>query len=184
MKHTKKLLAIILALALVLPALLTPASAASNRTSFPDVKPGAWYYPYVTQLAQAGGVHGLPDGTFRPTATITRAEVASIAVKLFQPGPILDNVVPADFYDSYASFVDRSYADYWARDAIFYAALSIDSPDFVNGLDWKQPATRADIALIMTDVYLMVMSFRDELTYDDWAVPAEEQAVLLIGDYN
>lgn len=179
MKHTKKLFALILALALVLPALLMPASAA--QASFSDVKSSDWFYPYVTRLAQAGGINGYPDGTFKPKNNITRAEVANIANNLFQPGPYLETYVPEDFYNSYASFIDRSYANYWARDAIFYAALSIDSPDFINGFDWKQPATRADIALILGRVYSLVMYFSGVLSYDDLGAP--EEAVWLVGDY-
>ena len=182
MKHMKKLLAIVLALALVLPGLFTPASAA--QASFPDVKPGDWFYPYVTQLAQAGGVHGLPDGTFKPTATISRAEVATIAVNLFQPEPFIEAYCPADLYTAYKASVEKSLGNHWARDAVFYAALCIDNSNYVDRYDWTKPATRADIALILTDVYLMVMSFRGELTDDDWMIPAEEQAALLIGDYN
>lgn len=184
MKHMKKLLALVLALALVLPGLLMPASAASSRTSFSDVKSSDWFYPYVTQLAQAGGINGYPDGTFRPKNNITRAEVANIAVKLFKPEPVVEAECPEDFYNSYKARVERRYGNYWAKDAIFYAALCIDDFNYVNGFDWTQPATRADIALILTEVYTMVMYYTGVLTYDDFAVPEEEQAALLVGDYD
>ena len=184
MKHMKKALAIILALALVLPALLMPASAASNRTSFPDVKSGTWYYPYVTQLAQVGGVHGLPDGTFQPLATITRAEVATIIVNLFQPQPYIEAYCPADIYNTYKAKVENKYANYWAKDAILNACVCMENYSYADNLDWTQPATRADIALIMSKVYRMVMDLKGELTEDDWMIPVEEEAVMLVGDYD
>lgn len=182
MKHMKKLLSIVLALALVLPGLLLPASAA--RTSFPDVKSGDWFYPYVTQLAQAGGVHGLPDGTFRPYATISRAEVATIAVNLFQPEPIIETYCPDNFYNAYKAKVEKNLPNHWAKDAVFYAALSIDDFSYVDKYDWTQPATRADIAVILSRVYEMVMFYKGLLTEDDFAIPVDEQAALLIGDFD
>lgn len=184
MKHMKKALAIILALALVLPALLMPASAASNRTSFPDVKSSDWFYPYVTQLARVGGVHGLPDGTFQPKATITRAEVATIAVNLFQPQPIIEAECPANYYDAYKARVEQSLGNHWAKDAVFYAALCIDDFSYVNGYDWTQPATRVDIAVILINVYATVMFSKGLLTEEEWAIPTEDRAALLIGDYD
>ena len=183
MKHMKKLLAIVLALALVLPGLLMPASAASGRTSFSDVKSSDWFYPYVTQLAQAGGVHGLPDGTFKPLATITRAEVATIAVNLFQPQPIIEAECPANFYNAYKARVEQSLGNHWAKDAVFYAALCIDDFSYVNGYDWTRPATRVDIAVILTNVYATVMFSKGLLTEEEWAIPEDDKAALLVGDY-
>ena len=184
MKHMKKTLAIILALALVLPALLMPASAASTRLSFPDVKTSDWFYPYVTQLAQAGGVHGLPDGTFQPKAIITRAEVATIAVNLFQPQPIIEAECPANFYDAYKARVEQSLGNHWAKDAVFYAALCIDDFSYVDGYDWTKTATRVDIAVILINVYATVMFSKGLLTEEEWAIPTEDRAALLIGDYD
>ena len=45
--------------------------------SFSDVSASAWYYEAVAGAAHYGWLNGYPDGTFRPNASITRAEVAT-----------------------------------------------------------------------------------------------------------
>ena len=47
-----------------------------NRYS--DVSAGRWYNNAVSTMTRAGIVNGYPDGTFRPNAPITRAEMAKI----------------------------------------------------------------------------------------------------------
>lgn len=39
---------------------------------------GAWYYDAVMLLASEGYINGYPDGTFKPDAKITRAEMSAI----------------------------------------------------------------------------------------------------------
>ena len=50
--------------------------ATENRYS--DVAAGQWYNNAVSTMTRAGIVNGYPDGTFRPNAPITRAEMAKI----------------------------------------------------------------------------------------------------------
>lgn len=50
--------------------------ATENRYS--DVSAGRWYNNAVSTMTRAGIVNGYPDGTFRPNAPITRAEMAKI----------------------------------------------------------------------------------------------------------
>lgn len=45
---------------------------------FSDVVPGAWYSDAVAWAAESGIVNGYPDGTFRPTAPLTREQMAAI----------------------------------------------------------------------------------------------------------
>lgn len=52
---------------------------------FPDVPSSAWYAPYVARLAELGIVSGYPDGTFRPGALVSRAEMAVLLSRAF-PG--------------------------------------------------------------------------------------------------
>lgn len=49
--------------------------------SFSDVADTAWYAKQVRTLASLGIITGYTDGTFRPTAPITRAEFATMASK-------------------------------------------------------------------------------------------------------
>ena len=46
--------------------------------TFPDVKPGDWFYNGVTYSAQKGFMSGLPDGTFGPKVTMTRAQLVQM----------------------------------------------------------------------------------------------------------
>ena len=50
--------------------------ATENRYS--DVSAGQWYNNAVSTMTRAGIVNGYPDGTFRPNAPITRAEMTKI----------------------------------------------------------------------------------------------------------
>ena len=54
----------------------------SGGNTFSDVNEDAWYYGYVTGCAKYGWITGYPDGTFRPNATITRAEVTVIVNRM------------------------------------------------------------------------------------------------------
>ncbi|PIC77137.1 hypothetical protein CSV74_07660 [Sporosarcina sp. P19] len=46
--------------------------------SFKDVKPGVHYFEPVLELAGRGVVKGYEDGTYRPNASVTRAQAAKI----------------------------------------------------------------------------------------------------------
>ena len=65
--------------------LLTEESRSANLTKtngYTDVASDAWYNTAVSTMTKAGIVDGYPDGTFRPDAPITRAEMAKI-ISLF-----------------------------------------------------------------------------------------------------
>ncbi len=67
--------------------LLTDESRAqiwSRVNSFPDVSPEDWYNNAVSTMANGGILKGYEDGTFRPMASITRAEFATIAIRFFR----------------------------------------------------------------------------------------------------
>ena len=75
----------------------------SETSAYSDVAAGSWYNIAVSTLSNMGILGGYEDGTFRPNASITRAEFAKIAVSFF------------DWADVYAvnSFVD-------VRDSAWY----------------------------------------------------------------
>ena len=55
----------------------------SVPSHFSDVSHGSWYSQAITYLAQQGILLGYPDGTFRPNATITRAEFTAVVTRFF-----------------------------------------------------------------------------------------------------
>lgn len=179
-KWSSKLIALMCALALTLPGLLTPVAAAAP--SFPDVKPTDWFYPYVTELAQAGGVHGYPDGTFKPNNNISRAEVAAMALKLFPT----DEYLQIEFQEE--GFVEhimqateeRVGEDHWAKEYIALAVLCHVKIEPRDGA-WDQPATRADIAHILSKIYVASLYGQGKI---EFPIEIPSETVLLIGDYD
>ncbi len=55
----------------------------SSLTSFSDVKADDWFGTAVAVATQYEIVEGYGDGTFRPTSNISRAEAATIAVRVW-----------------------------------------------------------------------------------------------------
>lgn len=56
----------------------------SQSSGFTDVASGAWYNNAVSTLTRAGILDGYEYGSFRPNASITRAEFTKIAVSFFK----------------------------------------------------------------------------------------------------
>lgn len=50
----------------------------TKSNAYADVKVGDWFNNSVSTLSNAGIINGYPDGTFRPNAPITRAEMAKV----------------------------------------------------------------------------------------------------------
>ena len=57
--------------------------AAPYEGRFPDVSEGLWYTQFVERLAALGITTGYDDGTFRPDALVTRAEMAAFVTRAF-----------------------------------------------------------------------------------------------------
>jgi len=82
-----------------------------GENPFSDVTSSDWFYDQVVGAVQYGWITGYTDGTFRPEATITRAEVTAITNRL------LDRAADEDYVDDHAGelrqFPDVS-ASCWA----------------------------------------------------------------------
>ena len=89
---------------------------------FPDVQPGTWYYDYIETMYNQGWINGYPDGYFRPSVGINRAEIAKMVVNAFEidqdlsGAPHFDDVGPSDWYygyieTSYNNGLMRGYGD-------------------------------------------------------------------------
>jgi S-layer family protein len=50
-------------------------------TTFSDVCPGDWFFPYVSNLTTLNAISGYPDGTFRPNNQITRGQIMKVIVQ-------------------------------------------------------------------------------------------------------
>jgi len=57
---------------------ISPAPASQT---FPDVAPGYWAFQEIEALAASGITTGFPDGTYRPTDPVTRAQMATFMAR-------------------------------------------------------------------------------------------------------
>ena len=86
---------------------------------FTDVPADAWYYEEVTGAAGFGWINGYSDGTFRPNATVTRAQVAAITNRML--GRVADQAYIDSHSDELRRFTDVP-ASHWAYYSIMEAA--------------------------------------------------------------
>ena len=82
MKNKRKILSILLTLAMVVGLLPTFAFAAPGN--FPDVPTGEWYYNDVQKAANTGLINGYPDGTFGPNQNMKYSEAVKLAACMHQ----------------------------------------------------------------------------------------------------
>ncbi len=55
-------------------------STSCSGTTFSDVCPSDWFYPYITNLTTLNAIAGYPDNTFRPNNQITRGQIMKVIV--------------------------------------------------------------------------------------------------------
>lgn len=104
-----------------------------EETSVPSMLNGHDHYAYI---------QGYADGTVRPNANITRAQVATIFFRL------LDEDVRSDYLTTYNTFPDVN-ADYWANTAIStMASLGVINGRNSGLFDPDAYITRAEFAAI------------------------------------
>ena len=80
-----------------------------GNVTFSDVSANAWYYDAVAIAVEAGYCAGYEDGTFKPNATITRAEAAVMIAKAKE---LTANTEAAD------KFTDASRIPVWAKGSV------------------------------------------------------------------
>lgn len=95
--------------------------AADVTNPFSDVSENDWFYTAVTSAVSYGWINGYSDGSFRPQATITRAEVVTIVNRM------LNRTADRNFVDSNvtAQFDDVPNT-YWAYYNIMEATIAHD----------------------------------------------------------
>lgn len=100
---------------------------------FSDVAESAWYYDYVIGSIQYGWITGYPDGTFRPDATITRAEVTTIVNRML--GRSADESFIDEHADEIRQFTDLNDS-YWGYYNIMEATNAHDFTTENNTETW------------------------------------------------
>jgi len=133
---------------------------------------GHWALSNINKLVDMGAINGYPDGNFKPSNNITRAEFAAVLVNAFKLAPQNGKV----FSDT---------AKHWAKDCIATAAAS----GIVNGYDNKtfgpnDLITREQMAAMIVKAAklpptAMENHFTDSSSISEWA-----QAAIAIATQN
>ena len=110
MKNFRKVLALVLVVATLFSFVAMTASA-KEYTDTDKVS----YTEAVDVLSAIGILNGYPDGTFRPTNTIARAEMAKMVAVLSNAG---DDI--SDLYTSACKFADMTGDAVWAKSYVAY----------------------------------------------------------------
>jgi len=140
------------------------AAATTTPAGLKDVA-GHWAEANISKLVASGAIAGYPDGTFKPNATITRAEFATILVKAFKLAPSSSKV-----------FADT--ASHWAKADISAAAAA----GIVNGYSATQfgpndQITREQMAVMIAKAAKLATAkngkvFADKAQISAWAAAA------------
>ncbi|MGE7749577.1 S-layer homology domain-containing protein [Lysinibacillus fusiformis] len=119
----KALAGSVMTAAIVIPIASANVQATSvSKTMLKDVPKSHWAYESIKQVAEKGLVTGYEDGTYKPSAQVTRAEFATFLSRVFDG----NDRTPSKFSDVEAS--------HWANDAIQegLAVGFIKASDFSN----------------------------------------------------
>lgn len=116
---------------------------------FKDVKANDWHADYIATAKALGLIDGYADGSFRPDATIKRAEMAAIL------GKVVDVEIDEKDIDK-ASKLFKDFADIeeWAKESV----AKVYKAGLMNGADGKfyanKDTTRAEAATTVYRLYI------------------------------
>ena len=114
--------------------------------TFKDTPGTDWYADYVGWAVREGVVAGYPDGTFKPNAPVTRAELAAVLARFFKNREIYFAEAPL-----IAAFTDAEKIADWAKESVEAIRLcGIISGDPKGNFNPGSSATRAEIATMIT----------------------------------
>ncbi|WP_246120376.1 InlB B-repeat-containing protein [Cohnella terricola] len=120
---------------------LKPASTGAELRFADNVKIGGWAREAIAQAVQENIIKGFSDGTFRPSANLTRAEMASIVANALKL---------AAEKGTATSFSDDKSIPTWAKGSIAeLTKLGIMQGKSGNKFDAAATATRAEAVTIL-----------------------------------
>ena len=149
--------------------LLTDETREANMTKsngYNDVKDGDWFCCAVSTLSKMGIIKGYEDGSFKPDASISRAEFAAIAARFDPDG----DKTPATFSD---------VSSHWAKDEISIAANHGWIKGYEDGsFKPDQKITRAETMTLVNRVLNRLPETKDDLHKDmkTWVDNMDETA--------
>jgi S-layer homology domain len=114
--------------------------AIAQSASFNDVSSDFWARPFIEKLAEEEIIAGFPDGNFKPTQAVTRAQFAAIVRKAFGRSTAVRN--PRTFSDVAST--------YWAANSIdkaYTTGFLSGYPDGTFAPEQRIPKAQALISL-------------------------------------
>ena len=145
-------------------------------THFTDMS-GHWSEASVERLTKAGIINGYPDGTFKPDALVSRAEVAKIICLAFglEKSKELDyqDVKPDDWYYSYVARADQYMQYYGPYEIRPYTAPYIDNNYRKDQYFLPQ---QADLRMFLAETLSVLKAERDgvEIHFPEYSVIQSE----------
>ena len=140
------------------------------RVRFSDLPQNYWARDYIEELAAMEIIDGYPDGTFRPNAPITRAQLATLLPKIFFKDKIREEVAFRDIPKNH-----------WAHNAIQKTyQMGILTPSANRRFRPNQKLTRLDVLTTIAKAlnYKFTGSTRDILSiYQDASTIRSEHRV-------
>jgi parallel beta-helix repeat protein len=139
--------------------------AASVATNFRDVQ-GHWAQAYIQALAGLGAIAGFPDGNFRPSDPVTRAQFAAIIAKAFSPTPQKPN---SDFVD-----VRQNYWAYQVIQTAYRGTFLSGYPDRTFRPEERIPRVQVLVSLasglnLRSDTTSVLSTYSDATQIPDYA---------------
>ena len=186
MKVLKRLLCGALIAALLLPA----AMAAPSESSFPDTQ-GHWAQEQIEAAVQSGWVNGYPDGTFRPNATITRAEFVKMLLSATKMTPNYSRVQWMMSKNKTNQGPLNDMANHWLTkqeltDAALATGIVVADDYYKHNFQPEQAIARYEIALMADRALGLVypathqeninLAFTDKSSIQDWMLGYVKEA--------
>lgn len=119
---------------------------AEYEGTFSDVSYSSWYADFVQAAVDMGLVNGYENGTFRPNASITRAEAVAIVNRVLLRRPDADHLLPWSVMNT---FSDNVLESAWYYEDIQEATNSHDYEWLKSGVeDWTEKLPERDWAAL------------------------------------
>ncbi|WP_426333410.1 S-layer homology domain-containing protein [Paenibacillus silvae] len=137
MNELKKVTQVLLSGALVLGMLPFTGNANAAAPSFKDVPASHWAKASIDAAVSKGYFKGYSDGTFKPGATVTRAEFAALLSRVSKATPELEQ-----------ANVFRDLTGHWSEGEVNRAVSLgfLNASDYPNGFKPSTALTREEMA--------------------------------------
>lgn len=147
--------------------------AFTDGGDFDDVSTAEWFGDDVYYLTSKGVINGYPDGTFKPTQSINRAEFTKLIIEVLQN----EGIIEPNYYYYESPFSDVDYSA-WYFDVISQAKEAAIIGGYQDGTFHPEGnISRAEAASIISNVLktygiskLDVISFGEfkDVTQEKW----------------